>query len=432
MGYYLTFSGKPLPDACGDMLNRLLVDYLYENFMSDFIAEAGSAARYSHEIALADMRNAISVIDQSLPVFEEKRLNMERAAAAVRRVSAAVSRSKDILETVKDNMTHTFGSSLDEAVARYFRSCRRNAAEEKRYRRKKARIDGEIRRGGTPGYEPPEADLTDADTIREEIRALLLRVRKKYAAQCAEASYDARGKAEETINYLGEKAYAASYKVTRGTAKARAIKLLKEVGISDPGRMYRQYPFELSGGMRQRIVIAIALSADPDILICDEPTTALDVTIQSQILELINRVKKERKLSVIFVTHDLGVVADMADRVAVMYAGKIVETGTADEVFYTPAHPYTWALLASMPDLDTKGKLEAIPGTPPDMTHPPAGDAFAERNRYAMKIDFERQPPMFRITPTHYAATWLLHPDAPKAELPDAVKNRILRRKARS
>ena len=181
--------------------------------------------------------------------------------------------------------------------------------------------------------------------------------------------------------------------------------------------------------MRQRIVIAIALAANPDILICDEPTTALDVTIQAQILELINKLKEERRLSVIFITHDLGVVANMADRIAVMYAGKIVEYGTADDVFYSPAHPYTWALLSSMPVLETKGELEAIPGTPPNMIYPPKGDAFAARNKYAMEIDFEGQPPMFKISETHGAATWLLHPDAPKVEPPKIVTDRIKRMK---
>ena len=179
--------------------------------------------------------------------------------------------------------------------------------------------------------------------------------------------------------------------------------------------------------MRQRIVIAIALSANPDILICDEPTTALDVTIQAQILELINKIKRERNLSVIFITHNLGVVANMADRIAVMYAGKIVEKGTSEEIFYSPAHPYTWALLSSMPDLETKEKLESIPGTPPNMIYPPKGDAFAPRNKYALEIDFELEPPLFEITPTHYAATWLLHPNAPKVELPKIIQERINR-----
>jgi oligopeptide transport system ATP-binding protein len=184
--------------------------------------------------------------------------------------------------------------------------------------------------------------------------------------------------------------------------------------------------------MRQRIVIAIALAADPDILICDEPTTALDVTIQAQILELINKLKAERKLSVIFITHDLGVVANMADDIAVMYAGKIVEYGTADDIFYNPRHPYTWALLSSMPDLDTKEKLDAIPGTPPNMIYPPEGDAFAARNKYAMQIDYEQEPPQFRISDTHWAATWLLHPDAPKVDIPKAISDRIERMRAKS
>ena len=216
-------------------------------------------------------------------------------------------------------------------------------------------------------------------------------------------------------------------KISRGDAKKRALELLRGVGISDPERRFNQYPFELSGGMRQRIVIAIALSANPNILICDEPTTALDVTIQAQILELINSIKEERQLSVIFITHDMGVVANMADRIAVMYAGKIVEYGTVDEIFYEPAHPYTWALLASIPDLDTKEKLESIPGTPPNMLFPPKGDAFAARNKYALAIDFEEQPPMFQISPTHYAATWLLHPNAPKVKPPEIVTERIRR-----
>ena len=213
--------------------------------------------------------------------------------------------------------------------------------------------------------------------------------------------------------------------LTPAMAKEKAIRLMAEVGIKNPEMRYDQYPFQLSGGMRQRIVIAIALASDPEILICDEPTTALDVTIQAQILELINRLKQERKLSVIFITHDLGVVANVADYIGVMYAGKIVEYGTADEVFYDPRHPYTWALLASMPDLDTTEKLDAIPGTPPNMLYPPVGDAFAQRNKYAMQIDFEQQPPEFQVSDTHWAATWLLHPDAPKVELPKIITDRI-------
>ena len=216
-----------------------------------------------------------------------------------------------------------------------------------------------------------------------------------------------------------------SLKITRFEAKRRALDIMREVGIPEPERRYRQYPFEFSGGMRQRIVIAIALTETPEILICDEPTPALDVTIQGQILELIKKIQKERGLSCIFITHDLGVVANMADRVAVMYAGKIVEYGTAHEIFFDPRHPYTWALLSSIPDVDSKERLDAIPGTPPDMIYPPKGDAFAARSKYAMKIDFKEEPPLFQVSETHYAATWLLHPDAPKAEMPKIVSERI-------
>ena len=216
-----------------------------------------------------------------------------------------------------------------------------------------------------------------------------------------------------------------STKITKSEAKRMALKVMKEVGIPLPEKRFKQYPFEFSGGMRQRIVIAIALTADPEILICDEPTTALDVTIQAQILELINHLKEERHLSCIFITHDLGVVANMADRVAVMYAGKIVEYGLAEEIFFDPKHPYTWALLSSIPDVDSKEKLEAIPGTPPDMLTPPTGDAFALRSKYAMGIDFKYNPPFFKVSDTHYAATWLLYPGAPKVDMPAIVKTRI-------
>ena len=212
-------------------------------------------------------------------------------------------------------------------------------------------------------------------------------------------------------------------------AKKRALELMAAVGIPEPELRYDQYPFQFSGGMRQRVVIAIALASNPEILICDEPTTALDVTIQSRILDLINEVKRERSLSIIFITHDLGVVANMADRIGVMYAGRIVEYGTCEDIFYRPAHPYTWALLSSMPDLDTTETLFSIPGAPPNMLEPPVGDAFAVRNKYALGIDFEQEPPYFRISDTHYAATWLLHPNAPKVEMPDILKNRIARMK---
>ena len=222
-------------------------------------------------------------------------------------------------------------------------------------------------------------------------------------------------------------------KMSKEDAKKRAIELMGAVGIPEPEKRYNEYPFQFSGGMRQRIVIAIALACNPEVLICDEPTTALDVTIQSQILELIGDIQKKNDLSVIFITHDLGVVANVADRVCVMYAGKIVETGTVEEIFYDPRHPYTWSLLTSMPSLATSqgDKLTVIPGTPPNMVHPPKSDAFAARNPYALKIDFEEQPPMFKISDTHYAATWLEHPDAPKMGIPEPLKSRIAAQLAR-
>lgn len=212
-------------------------------------------------------------------------------------------------------------------------------------------------------------------------------------------------------------------KMPKEKAYEKAISLMQEVGIPEPERRFHQYPFQFSGGMRQRIVIAIALANDAEILICDEPTTALDVTIQAQIIELILKIKRERNLSVIFITHDLGVVANIADRVLVMYAGQIAEEGLVNEIFYNPQHPYTWALLSSMPNVDTtEDRLESIPGIPPNAVLPIIGDPFAPRNKYAMEIDFIEEPPRYKVSETHYASTWLLHPDAPKVEKPLAVR----------
>ena len=280
----------------------------------------------------------------------------------------------------------------------------------------------------------------------KELKVVLTETEKKAKKQVAEYKAQVTNEYKQQKNELKQKLAAASgeekaalkqelaqlkvdfdnkLSITKAEAKRRALEIMREVGIPEPERRFEQYPFEFSGGMRQRIVIAIALTASPEILICDEPTTALDVTIQAQILELINKIKAERNLSCIFITHDLGVVANMADRVAVMYAGKIVEYGTADEIFYDPRHPYTWALLSSIPDVDSKEKLEAIPGTPPNMIYPPKGDAFAIRSKYAMNIDFREEPPFFKVSDTHYAATWLLDEKAPKVEMPRIVSERI-------
>lgn len=215
-------------------------------------------------------------------------------------------------------------------------------------------------------------------------------------------------------------------KVGKAEAKKVAIELLNMVGIPNADKRYKMYPHQFSGGQRQRIVIATALACNPKILIADEPTTALDVTIQAQILELMKDIQKRVDTSIIFITHDLGVVANVADRVAVMYGGMIVEIGTVDEIFYNPQHPYTWGLLSSMPSMDVnEEKLYAIPGTPPDLLNPPKGDAFALRSEYAMKLDMEEQPPFFQVSETHFAATWLLHPQAPPVDPPPGIIKRM-------
>ena len=213
-------------------------------------------------------------------------------------------------------------------------------------------------------------------------------------------------------------------KASKEEADKRAEELLELVGIPNAKERMKQYPHQFSGGQRQRIVIAIALACNPDVLIADEPTTALDVTIQAQILELLKELQQKFQMAIIFITHDLGVVANVADRVAVMYAGKVVEVGTADEVFYNPQHPYTWGLLRSMPTLHTGDTLYAIPGSPPDLLDPPVGDAFALRSDVALEIDRVEEPPMFEVSPTHFAATWLLDPRAPKVPVPEEIVRR--------
>lgn len=218
----------------------------------------------------------------------------------------------------------------------------------------------------------------------------------------------------------------AHKKMDRKIAREQVRQLLETVGIKNIEHVMNAYPYQLSGGMRQRIVIAIAISCEPDLLICDEPTTALDVTIQSKILDLIKKIQRERHLSVIFITHDLGVVSRIADHVAVMYAGKIIEYGTCNDIFYDPRHPYTWGLLESTPDMShEQEKLASIPGTPKRIIGEVKGDPFAERNPYALNIDFREEPPFFKVNDHHFAATWLLHPNAPKVNIPEVLRNRI-------
>ena len=429
LGYYMMRNPTAnLDDMPIDELTAMTRKYLDEEFMLDFIAEGAKGLQYSHNKSIAAKRELLAATDEVLEYFRNEVLDKKVSTEYADSLSKKVEEAIDRLEVVKNSIEYTFKSSIHAALKKYFDGVVKNPKEQARFDRQTAKHDALTAKCKTPDWKVVPAALFDLELGRKNIRAVLHNLRASLRRDIEnDASFNASERMVALIDYLKEQASAVVYKVTPKMAKAKALKLMEEVGIPEPAIRYRQYPFEFSGGMRQRIVIAIALAANPDILICDEPTTALDVTIQAQILELINRIKAERNLSVIFITHNLGVVANMADRIAVMYAGKIVEYGTADDVFYDPRHPYTWALLSSMPDLDTKEKLEAIPGTPPNMIFPPKGDAFAARNKYAMEIDFEQQPPMFEVSDTHYAATWLLHPNAPKVKPPKIVTDRIKR-----
>ena len=430
MGYYLTFANQPLPEMPIAELDVYLRKYLDDNFMLSFIEDAKKGVIYSASTCYAAKEAAIAALKEAKPIFAKAELDSKECYAAHKALSEKVKACIDPLEIIKDSLSYTFEPGVKSELDKYFKAIEKNKVEVKKHDKIQAKYDRLAASGKTPDWKVPAAAVTDLELVKKNINRQIDRLIEHYEASlAAKSNRDYDKETVAAIDHLKSNASGVVNKVTKQVAKAKAIKLMEEVGIAEPRKRYNQYPFEFSGGMRQRIVIAIALAANPDILICDEPTTALDVTIQSQILELINKLKRERQLSVIFITHDLGVVANMADRIAVMYAGKIVEYGSAEEVFYEAAHPYTWALLSSMPDLDTNEKLEAIPGTPPNMIYPPVGDAFAARNKYAMKIDFERQPPMFKITDTHYAATWLLHPDAPKVDPPKIVTDRIARMK---
>ena len=433
MGYYLKFSGKELPDMPVDQLNEYLLKYLNDNFMYSFLADAQIALRYSALLSVEKKKRALVVADQVLKMIaQSKSFNRNEVMGYANALIDAVEDSIDRLEIHKDNIAYTFKTSLTYAVNNYFGAIKKNKATQKQHDKQQAKFDKIVARGKTPDWKVIPAALIDLEMSKQDIVSIIERLVNHYNELLEKINdRDFDKETVDLVDFFKLNASESVYKVTQRMAKHKAIKLMEEVGIPEPRKRFKQYPFEFSGGMRQRMVIAVALAANPDILICDEPTTALDVTIQAQILELINKIKAERQLSIIFITHDLGVVANMADRIAVMYAGKIVECGTAEDVFYSPAHPYTWALLSSMPDLDTNERLEAIPGTPPNMIYPPVGDAFADRNKYALEIDYELQPPMFKISETHSAATWLLHENAPKVDPPKIVTDRIERMRKR-
>lgn len=432
MGYFITFANEPLPQMSVKELNDFLRSYADEHFINKFRECAAGALEYNAKKYNELKKEALKVVAEQKSVFEADKLDKKVCLDAAAVMAKAIDASIDKLEIHKDSVAYTFGNTLKILINSYFTGINKNVVAAKKHAKQSAKYEKLVAKGKTPSWKVAPSTAVDLDLVQENIVDLIERLENHYKEVLEAAdSRNYQSETSELIKFFKNNASGVVMKVTKSMAKYKALKLMEEVGIPDVRKRYRQYPFEFSGGMRQRIVIAIALAADPDILICDEPTTALDVTIQAQILELINKIKKDRNLSIIFITHDLGVVANMADRIAVMYAGKIVETGTCQDVFYAPAHPYTWALLSAMPDVDTNEKLEAIPGTPPNMIYPPVGDAFADRNKYALQIDFEMQPPMFKISDTHYAATWLLHPDAPKVELPKIITERIARMKSK-
>ena len=432
LGYYkMANPGADLNSMPVDEMNKMTREFLDKDFMLDFIATAEKGVKYSHNKSISLKKDCLADLNAALDYFKAGKLDEKECAKYEKDLSAKVERAIDRLSVKKESVEYVFRSALTTAIKEYFIGVKRNPVEEKKYLRNKAKYDRETaKKGRKPDWTLAPQVVIDLELKHSNIVKVLENLIAHYNEDIAkDSAFDSNARVIEVIDYLKDQASKFVVKMNKRIAKAKAIKLLDEVGIPEPATRFRQYPFELSGGMRQRIVIAIALSANPDILICDEPTTALDVTIQAQILELINQIKAQRNLSVIFITHNMGVVANMADRIAVMYAGKIIEHGTANEIFYEPAHPYTWALLSSMPDLETTEKLESIPGTPPNMIYPPKGDAFAARNKYALEIDFEVEPPLFEITDTHYAATWLLHPNAPAVEMPQLIKARIERMK---
>ena len=428
MGYFMVCGDGNVPSGTVEQNNQFYFDYIAKNYMDEFEEDITKAIVWSDERYLEKRKAVVTALENAYADLDQG--TVESFRPSVGALCKQVNDSVDPLDIVKDSAACTFEGTMKSFLARYDEGLRTNKSKQAKYDREVRQAEKRAAKG--KDYKVAMPTTIDLELVKENMLAAIQHLKDHYIERNQkDAQENKRAKTDMITDYLKDNASGMVLKITKQAARNKALKLMEEVGIPEPRKRYNQYPFEFSGGMRQRIVIAIALAANPDILICDEPTTALDVTIQAQILELIQNLKKKRNLSVIFITHDLGVVANMADRIAVMYAGKIVEYGTSEEVFYDPAHPYTWALLSSMPDLDSKDKLEAIPGTPPDMRYPPKGDAFAERNRYAMKIDFERQPPEFRVSPTHWAATWLLHPEAPKVNPPSAVTERIAKMKAR-
>ena len=417
--------GKQITEAT--LINNNKLKLLYEDIISDdLIAYKNCVARGKHKA-----KHVIDQYEKELIDFKKKYVAPKEAKELENQIA---SKKAELKRSVDEQVRAQLSKEIEELSEKRSNLLAQLAAEKaekaKELAEKKKTAYAEAARIKAETKEAAAPLKVKLDATKKEAKIKVKEHKEKIIAEYNQQVAEIKGKGlspqeekkaidEAKLNKINQ------LKITKAEAKRRALEIMREVGIPEPEKRFRQYPFEFSGGMRQRIVIAIALTETPEILICDEPTTALDVTIQGQILELIKKIQKDRNLSIIFITHDLGVVANMADRVAVMYAGKIVEYGTSEEIFFEPKHPYTWALLSSIPDVDSKERLDAIPGTPPNMIYPPKGDAFAARSKYAMKIDFEEEPPYFKVSDTHYAATWLLHPNAPKVEMPKIVSERI-------
>ena len=426
---------KALKDARNKLVDSIIANivdprwYLVNEEKAAIIELIKIAAKAEYEVAHENKIKVLEFVKSFLEKYysDFNSYNVKDVNKALKELLPLINNAQYALGEERDDIALTFIPTIKGYVEEYLDSLKLVANKEKAEKQKALLIE--------QGKFSKEKEIKEKAFSREVIVEPVaifektIGAIKNFIAHMEKVInkdvYNAENYAETLFNYVNKLHVEVVHVISKREIKERAIELMKEVGIPEAEKRFDQYPFQFSGGMRQRIVIAIALSANPDILICDEPTTALDVTIQSQILELINRLKEEKGLSIIFITHDLGVIANMADDIAVMYAGKIVEYGTVQDIFYDPRHPYTWALLSSMPDLNTKEKLEAIPGTPPNMILPPRGDAFAARNKYAMKIDFEEEPPLFKISDTHFAATWLLHPNAPEVVPPRIVTERI-------
>ena len=425
--------GRQITEAT--LINSNKLKLLYEDLISeDLIAYKNCVARGRHKGQLLMNQYLKEKVDltkkyEGSGLRDAKNERNKKLAELKAQIKAendetpeAIARYKEIEESILNEYNEKL-SAYQSAKAEKKQKLAELKVKKKDIKAQVKEINAQTKETAAPLKEKLDATKKAAKLKVKEYKASVI---KEYNDKVISLKQKGLPKAEEKKQLDAIKLEKTNkLKITKAEAKRRALDIMREVGIPEPEKRFRQYPFEFSGGMRQRIVIAIALTETPEVLICDEPTTALDVTIQGQILELIKKIQQERNLSVIFITHDLGVVANMADRVAVMYAGKIVEYGTSEEIFFEPKHPYTWALLSSIPDVDSKEKLDAIPGTPPNMIYPPKGDAFAARSKYAMKIDFEEEPPFFKVSETHYAATWLLHPNAPKVEMPKIVSERI-------